>query len=252
MKIRTEIGQRLYQLRLQNHYSQSKVAEKLHISQAAYSLIEASKNGLVAEHVLTLSDFYDVPTDYILKGVKDLMRVTRKNGFFPYVPVKAHAGFVKNHSVEISEDEYEYYRIPGFSPTLELKLFEIEGDSMVPSIFPGEIVICQTIDFWKIKPKDAVLVITHDNITVKRVLETKGDGDLVLSSDNPERPEEIHFSSSFIKEVLIIRGKISNRLIPSHQVVGKGKVEEMMQSIELLKKEVYTLSKKVNGEKQKI
>lgn len=246
MKIRSEIGQRLFQLRLKNNYSQKKVAEELHISQAAYSLIEASKNGLIAEHVITLSDFYNVPTDYILKGVKDLIRVTRENGFFPYIPVKAHAGFLKNHSVEISEDDYEYYRIPGFSPSLDLKLFEIEGDSMVPSMFPGEIVICQTIDFWKIKPKDAILAITEEAITIKRVVATKGDGGLFLTNDNPSIQDEIHLQASSIKEVLIIRGKISSRLVPAHQIVGKGKVEEMMLSMELLKKEIYELSKKVN------
>ena len=55
---RTAIGDRIRKLRHENKYSQVFVAENLCISQAAYSLIENSQNGIVAEHVIRLSGLY--------------------------------------------------------------------------------------------------------------------------------------------------------------------------------------------------
>jgi transcriptional regulator with XRE-family HTH domain len=63
MHQRLGIGNRLKELRKKNKFSQQFVAENLFISQAAYSLIENSQNGIVSEHVVGLSNLYEVTTD---------------------------------------------------------------------------------------------------------------------------------------------------------------------------------------------
>ncbi len=68
MNKRVEIGKRLKELRKSKKFSQQFVAENLYISQAAYSLIENSQNGIIVEHIISLSNLYEVTTDYILKG----------------------------------------------------------------------------------------------------------------------------------------------------------------------------------------
>ncbi len=71
------------------------MANELSITQAAYCRIENSSNGIVVEHIVRLSSLYGVTTDFILKGNKNLVEMSSEKGFMPYVPVKAHAGFVK-------------------------------------------------------------------------------------------------------------------------------------------------------------
>src|SRR5690554_248833 len=96
MNHRFAIGKRLKELRKKNKFSQSFVAQNLFISQAAYSLIENSQNGIVADHVIGLSKLYEVTTDFILKGDRMLVRVSPSEGFVPYIKAKAHAGYIKN------------------------------------------------------------------------------------------------------------------------------------------------------------
>ncbi len=119
MKTRKEIGKRIKELRKKKNFSQSFVAENLFISQSAYSLIENSQNGIVADHIIKLSNLYDVPTDFILKGAKNLVKMSPENGFVPLIRANAHAGFVKNFSKEHHYEDYDWYRIPGFNPSKE-------------------------------------------------------------------------------------------------------------------------------------
>lgn len=65
------IAKRIRELRRTEKLTQKQVAEKLFISQAAYSLIEKGQNCLGVEHVIRLSKMYDVTTDFILMGETD-------------------------------------------------------------------------------------------------------------------------------------------------------------------------------------
>ncbi|WP_373059197.1 helix-turn-helix domain-containing protein [Zunongwangia sp. H14] len=81
--MKEEISTRIKELRKKNGFSQNYVAKRLFISQAAYSLIENSQNGIGAEHILKLSKLYMVTTDYLLKGDKQLIKMSSENGFIP-------------------------------------------------------------------------------------------------------------------------------------------------------------------------
>lgn len=62
------IGKRIKELRLINKFTQSQLSNELFITQSAYCLIENSRNSLSTEHIICLSNFYGVTTDFILKG----------------------------------------------------------------------------------------------------------------------------------------------------------------------------------------
>lgn len=62
------IAERLKKLRESYNLSQREVAEKLYITQAAYSLIEKGRNSLGMEHVVRLSNLYNTTPDYIILG----------------------------------------------------------------------------------------------------------------------------------------------------------------------------------------
>lgn len=244
---RIDLGNRLKQLRKTKQFSQQFVAQNLFITQAAYSLIENSQNGIIAEHVVGLSDLYDVTTDYILKGENHLIRISPENGFVPYVKIKAHAGYVKNLSKEITPEDYEWYRIPGFNATLEHRLFEAEGESMIPTIFPGDIVITQKQNNWdQILDGSLVLIGTKDSLLIKRFRNSDEPDIFIFENDNPESSSEISIPREEIKEIMMVRGKISNVLIPHHHDGANGKIKTMEESIEFLKKELLSITEKLN------
>ncbi|MBR4101472.1 MAG: helix-turn-helix transcriptional regulator [Oscillospiraceae bacterium] len=58
--------QRLRDLREDMDMNQTEIAELLHTSQTVYSRYERGYQTIPVEHLLLLSDFYNVSTDYIL------------------------------------------------------------------------------------------------------------------------------------------------------------------------------------------
>ena len=248
MKTRKEIGKRIKELRKKKNFSQSFVAENLFISQSAYSLIENSQNGIVVDHIIKLSNLYDVPTDFILKGEKNLVKMSPENGFVPLIRANAHAGFIKNFGKEHHYEAYDWYRIPGFNPSKEEKLFEVEGESMVPTVLPGDVLICQPHQqLDKVLDGTVAIVVTNKEVLVKRLRLDVNPNYLVLENDNPEQSKEHKLEKSDINQVLIVRGKISSVLVPYHEIASKGKIKAMEEAIEMLKKELYNVSKKLNA-----
>ncbi|NJY62872.1 helix-turn-helix domain-containing protein [Salinimicrobium sp. CDJ15-81-2] len=244
---RDSIAFRIKQLRKEKKFSQTYVARDLSITQAAYSRIENAANGIVAEHLIKLSDIFEVTTDYILKGNKNLIEVSFKTGFLPLITCKAHAGFVENFKGGINFDDKDWFKIPGFNPTKDQRLFEVEGNSMLPTIFPGDVLISQVQqDISKLLSGSLILLITHSEILAKRFEKLQKDT-IYVSNDNIDFPQQqLEFHISEIQEVLIIRGKISSALIPGHQVISNNKIIELEENMELLKKEMFSLHKTVN------
>ena len=248
MNKRVEISQRLKELRKSNKYSQQFVAENLFISQAAYSLIENSQNGIVAEHIIGLSNLYEVTTDYILKGENMLIRISATAGFIPYVQVKAHAGYIENLEGNLEEQDLDWFRIPGYESSKNHKLFEIEGESMVPTIFPRDIIICQKQNkLENILDGSLVIVVTNESVLAKRYRSSPDKELMIFENDNPDDDQVLMFNKEDIKEILMIRGKISNVLLPHKQFASQGKLQEMEESIEFLKRELYSINKKLNS-----
>lgn len=247
MEYKVQIGKRIKELRKKKNLSQSFVAEKLFISQAAYSLIENSQNGIVADHIIKLSKLYEVTTDYILKGDKMLVRMSPSNGFIPLIKSDAQAAFLEDLENVKHLENVEWFRLPGFSPAQDQKMFEVEGESMVPTLLPGDVVICQKQKkIEHILDGTVVLIVTTKNILVKRLRLDSNSEFFLLESDNQENSEELKVKKSEIREAMIVRGKISSVLIPHHQIASKGKIQALEEAIEFLKKELYLITKKLN------
>lgn len=80
---------RMRELREENNYTQSEVAEVLTITQQAYSRYETEQSELPLLHLERLADFYHVSTDYILARTD-----------FPAVPPQAGRLYIDGHTVE--------------------------------------------------------------------------------------------------------------------------------------------------------
>ena len=61
-------GERIRQLRIQNGFTQEKIANALNIDQSYYGRIETGKRGCPVELFVQLSDFFGVSLDYLILG----------------------------------------------------------------------------------------------------------------------------------------------------------------------------------------
>lgn len=248
MQRRFEIGHRLKDLRKKNKFSQQYVAENLFISQAAYSLIENSQNGIVAEHIINLSKLYNVTTDFLLKGDKKLVRMSHEEGFIRFIKVNAHGGYVKNSKGGLDGLEFDWCKLPGYKGSQDNILFEVEGASMNPTILQGEIIIChKQQNFDDILDGSVVLVVTEESILVKRLKLQKNQDEFLFQNDNPAYEETIIFKHSEIKDIFMVRGKISQVLDTENFKAAGGKIKSLEDSIEELKKELFFIHKKLQA-----
>ena len=242
------IGDRMKKLRKKHALSQARVAEKLFVSQAAYSFMENSRHGLSSEHTIQLCQLYNITADYLLRGNKNLVEMSVKNGFLPLLNEKAHAGIIKAIDQNDLDEGFEYYKIPGFNPTADGVLIEIEGNSMQPTILSGDILVCQrqkNLDY--VLDGSIAVVVTDGGLLTKRIFKHPDKDYFWLASDNPDDDQKRKINKSDIKKMLMVLGKVSNVLVPYREMAFKGKMRSIQESLEALGNEVYDLNKKLNS-----
>ncbi|MCP9201203.1 helix-turn-helix domain-containing protein [Gramella sp. GC03-9] len=246
MKNRVEIGKRIKRLRLENDFSQTHIAKILFISQAAYSLIENSQNGIVSEHIIKLSRLYGVSTDYILTGDKSIIRIGRDTGFVPMLRTSNHRHLLAAIEDDSIIDIKDWFKLPDFDPSKDQTLFKMETEGMAPVIFPGDVLICHLqSNLDKVLDGSAVVVITVQGILVKRLKNAKNADYFLFENDNETfgLPERI--MKKDIKKLLMIRGKINHVLISGQNTAEKSKMQKLEESIEVLKKELFEMNRKL-------
>lgn len=95
---------------------------------------------------------------------------------------------------EINQEnvEVQKFSIPGLEG--DLTAIEISGDSMLPNITNGDIVICEKVEsgpFGSIKDNSVYVIVTEDSVVTKRVQNIKQDNQTIglrLISDNKIYP----------------------------------------------------------------
>lgn len=109
-------------------------------------------------------------------------------GAIPLVSERAIGGLVNDENLSIAEKDVKgYYVIPKFRHNNVNFLIEVFGDSMIPTIFPGDIVGCsilydpQYIQWGKIY----LLATRQDGLIVKRLRKSTKPGCFSAVSDNP-------------------------------------------------------------------
>ena len=238
----TSIGQRIKSLRKEKKYSQQFIAEKLNISQCAYSLIESAHNNVMIGHVLTLSKLYDVSTDFILKGETNLIHMNIENGFIPFINVEAVAGNLNELQGAHSQSEYDRYRIPGFKSSSNHLLFEVEGDSMTPTFYPNDILICEAQhSISDVADNSLVVIGTEKGLLTKRV--KKEYGYCYLESDN-KHYSPIKIENEEIKAILSIKGKVTSK-VNTNTKVETDKFEHMESNLKQLEYQIERLSQQI-------
>lgn len=238
------VSVQLKALREGSGFSQKKIAGELGITQGAYSLIENGQNSITTEHLLTLSRIYSVPTDRILRGSKHAIFMTNNNGFVPLINVEARAGFINNLNNPEWLDELNMFKIPGYEPSTGQKLFEVEGDSMMPTLMHGDVLISQKVDdLTDILDGSVGVIITDKSVMTKRIKKDLNNNAIILISDN-SKYETVSYSLNNIVEILIVRGKITSAFNVTDLDANK-RVQGLEAKIQMLQDDITEIKKRL-------
>ena len=182
------IGEKIRKIREEKHYSQAKMAEKLDISQQAYSKYENGLTSMSFETALQLAEILDISLDELGLDYRDNATtkecITEK---YPQlqplpqtrkIPLLGAAACGK----PIYREEDEWISLPNdIDADFCLRCV---GDSMINArINDGDIVFIQACD---IVENGQIAAVSIDNeVTLKRVYYYPEKNKLVLNPENP-------------------------------------------------------------------
>ncbi|HEY7772563.1 MAG TPA: LexA family transcriptional regulator [Marinagarivorans sp.] len=236
MKSSHSTAERITSLRTQLGLSQKEFAEHIGITQGALSQLESGKSTLSLQTITRISQVFNIDCNWLVLGdSKSLQSDTgpihnssmlstdpsyndakrkwlSELNLIPLIAEEAHAGYIKQCGDEDYLETLEVYRIPGFESG-NYRMFEIEGDSMVPTIHPREIVVTELVSNWDAIENGALsVIIADDGIVAKRVYRYDEDASsFLLKSDNPDY-KTYSLKCSEVKEIWQIKAKITNVL----------------------------------------
>lgn len=154
-----------------------------------------------------LGNYPELRAEWLMRGDEPMIRTVRapaalkSKGASPGMPYatvddqddeairivskKAEAGYVLARDGEDGTEELETIRIPGYRGKT-VRAFEVAGNSMQPTISQGDLVIASfTERLDLIQPKQVYVVVTHDQLMVKRLRgPVKKNEPIELISDN--------------------------------------------------------------------
>lgn len=179
------------------------------------------KRDVTVTNITTLVEKFGVNPIYLLTGVGEMFRSEESENSKPqkehkimYVPVEAHAGYCDQFHETISKDELEFFSVPGYMPNYgEHRCFDVAGDSMEPTLFGGDKIICSLVSpnnaYSNLRDNYVYVIIMDGDIVVKRVVNNlKRNGTLLLKSDNNfYKNREV--DGNEIKEIWMVNLKIS-------------------------------------------
>lgn len=201
--------------------SKSDIAAQLGTYNHVINSILKGKRNITLEQMNKLIDIYGVNANFLFGGsgqmfdgeegvhipLAEKIYEGRKN--ITLVPQKAMAG-----GAIAAQDsmEFQKFAIPGLEG--DLIAIEISGDSMLPNITNGDIVICEKVSstpFNSIKD-NSVYVIVTDSVVAKRVQNIKQGNQIVglrLISDNHIYPPyDVELDE--VREVYRVKHRITN------------------------------------------
>lgn len=197
-------GDILKKLREQSGVSQRKLAEEIHVSQQTVGSWEVNRTTPNPDIMNRVADYFNVSLDYLLgrettnSSNKKTPRIGVKIPVLGYVP----AGI----PLEAVEDILDYEEIsPEMARNGEHFALKIKGDSMIPDIKNGDIVII------RIQPdvesgEIAIVKVNGDEATCKRVVKHKTGISIVANNPNYE---PVFFTNKEIEELPVtVVGKV--------------------------------------------
>lgn len=131
------------------------------------------------------------------------------------VPQRAMAGYALESQADGFLDDLPKFSIPNMDGSLVA--FEINGDSMYPTITNGDIVVCEPLDNDDPLRDNTVYVVVTDVVVAKRIQQIRGEGDspaqLRLISDNGAVYKPYEVDSEDIRQILRVKCRLTSHAI---------------------------------------
>ena len=195
-------------LRKRKGVVQAEIADYLGVTRSSYTQYESGKRGLSSEMLTKLSDYFGVSIDVIL-GREEIEPFGRE------IVVKPVPDFEDEVSLPIVASLQCGYGMSGEPMTIighhavpksylkkygkEIVLVYANGHSMLPTIRPGDLMVCYPGSAWD----DGIIAVINinDSDTVKRIYRA-ADGGIDLIPDNTKY-KMMHFTPEEIRDYQI-------------------------------------------------
>lgn len=198
-------GNRLKQLREEKGLSQSEVAKIIGVGRTTYLKWENGENQPTRK-LDQLSQFFGVSIDYLL-GKSDVKNIKSKNLHSRGIRIPVLGRVVAGIPIEAVEEILDYEEItPELAATGEFFALQVRGDSMLPKLEEGDVVIVKKQE--DVETGDiAIVLVNGDEATIKQI--KKVDGGIMLYGFNPDVYEPHFYSNQQIQELPVrILGKV--------------------------------------------
>lgn len=233
-----ELNNRIKKIRVDNKKTQAQFAKELNITQGNLSLIESGKTILNLDTLKKIKTKYGLSYSWIIEGVANY---SDNHNLIPLIDQSAMAGYPANHSNEEYMSTLASYRIPGFDDG-DYKIFEVEGESMLPTLLPHDFIICVRIEAMeKIVDGSLAIIVLDDGVLVKRMYKMSKN-EFRFESDN------INYKSIIVKrkdilEMYGVQAKITQSLHSATTTSNK-KIVELEEKMERLTEEMSNFKNK--------
>jgi len=179
------------------------------------------KRDVTVVNVMSLVEKFGVSSEFLLAGYGPMFKEddsqfkknTKENKIM-YVPMEAHAGYCDQFHETVPKDDLEFFSVPGYHPNYgEHRCFDVAGDSMEPTLFCGDKIICSLVSsdngYSSLRDNYVYVIIMNGDIIVKRVINNlRKNGVILLKSDNNYyKIREVEGNE--IKEIWMVNLKIS-------------------------------------------
>ena len=241
------IAERLISIRQSQGVSQTALAKKLGIAQSTLSQLESGASVPGAELLSKLQVRYNIDINWLLNGEGTMYIDDQDRRDIVLVDVEAKAGYIDHKGSRDFLSSLGRYRVPGFDDVEDGRIFEVEGDSMLPTLYPGDYIVCREKERPELVPENTLCVVISDDIlVVKRVSYFEAEkGYLILRSDNSTyKPQMIPRED--IQELWRVSGRITTavdyavmfntkRLISLEKELGlvRQKLEQLVNRVTL-------------------
>lgn len=204
--MQSKLSENLKALRKERGWTQQALADRLGLTRPTLGAYEEGRSEPKLSVLIDMAACFDITVDALVRGSDveqsserakgDSLRVltvsvdsASDNERVVVVPVKAAAGYALGYGDPDWVSNLPTFGLPlkELAPDRTYRMFQIEGDSMLP-IPSGSYILCQYVDDWMsvggLRPH--VVVTRDDGVVFKRIEnDLPGGSRLVLHSDNP-------------------------------------------------------------------
>ena len=212
--IKKQVGKVLKRLRTQAGYTQPDLAERLGVDRANVSRYESGKQGMEIDRLAMVPQIFNVSLSQIFaeaEGISDTSHPSENYVRFERLNVYPSAGtgseLIDYPEVVQEIDVLESWarQTLGIVDPNRIKIISCKGDSMTPTIRPGDIVFVDT-SIRAFMAEGIYVLAWQNNLLIKR-LRALFDNRLAIQSDN-KTDYETEYVPAEQADQLAICGKV--------------------------------------------